>query len=1709
MHPFYKNSLFAILFLSLLSKNSVATAQTIKTFSQRVITGTEDAEEAAAGTVAINSTDLELVYDDNLAAGNQTVGLRFANLNIPAQAVITKAYVQFTVDETQNTAGSLTIEGQASDNAPAFSTNAYNLSSRARTTAKTAWAPPAWTVLNEAGAAQATPDLKNIIQELINRPGWQSGAAMVLIFTGTGRRNAHAYEGGASKAPLLVIQYESTGTEPEPTPDPGPAVGSFPVAKNSVWRYHDLGQDLGTDWKNLSYDDKAWKYGPGVLGYGDPVTTTLGYGNATSKYPTYYFRHKFNVTDASLYEALIFKIRRDDGAVVYLNGVEIFRSNVPAGNIGYLSQAAAPVGGTDETTYFTLEVPSSQLLNGHNVLAVSVHQDQVTSSDLSFDLEVQGKLKTVTPTPEPNPTPALGTFPVAKNSIWRFHDLGQDLGNGWVAANYDDASWKSGSGALGYGDPVTTTLGYGPNSSAKYTTYYFRHKFNVSDASLYEGLIFKIRRDDGAVIYLNGVELVRTNMPAGPINYLSKAATAVANADETTYFTFEVLASQLLTGTNVLAVSVHQDQVTSSDLSFDLEVQGKLKSTNNNNIANTEVLALGSNWKYAADGTDLGAAWSGTAFNDGNWAAGNAVLGYGNADEATILPFADAADKPITAYFRKTFTVADTAGFKALELKLIRDDGAVVYLNGTEVLRSNLAASALNYQTPALTYVEGSDENTPVIAYINRKLLKPGANTLAVEVHKFNQTETDLRFDAALRLLIEPKPLSPVVQNFPCYPGVSDAIGCFTSVKPTSQQEILVIPETHTFQQVVKAGVTRYNSGSTALIPAGNDFTAYIGQNGSSKAGYISINHENSPGGVSMVKLHLNEQNMTWQPDLVHQVDFSGIVKTERNCSGGITPWGTVITSEESTVVADVNNDGYQDVGWNVEIDPVTGKILDYNGDGQPDKLWAMGRLIHENVVVSPDRVTVYQGEDGGSSCVYKFVANAPGNLSAGTLYVLKRDAANPATGTWVQVPNITQADRNNTGNLAATVGGTNWNNVEDVEIGPDGKIYFTSKNTGTIWRFKDNGTAVADIEAWVTNRDYTITHKDGAQTERFGIGVDNLVFDGEGNLWALQDGERSHIWVIRRDHTPANPRVELFATSPIGAEPTGLNFTPDFKYGFISLQHPSTANTQTQTDAAGNAVQFNNAITIVFARKENLGAAALSPVFDLGPDQTRCPGESVKLTAAVGPDVVVKWNTGATGPELTVTTTGTYTATAYANNGKVYSDAVQIAFTGIQVELGPTQTICATCSTTLDAGPGYNSYQWSTGATTQTITVNTAGTYSVTVTNQTGCTATDAVEVQVQAAAQPPVFDLGPDKVICPGNSVTLKAYSGTDAEVRWNTGAIGSELTVSTAGTYTATAYHRTNGTQYTDAVEVTVSADQVQLGPNRTICATCRTTLDAGSGFSSYQWNTGATSQTITVSTTGTYSVTVKNQNGCTATDAVDVQVQAAAIPPTFELGADKTICAGQSVKLVAYTGADAEVRWNTGHIGSELIVTSAGTYTATAYSTNGTTYSDNVLVMVSQVQVNLGEDISTCTNCPVTLDAGPGYSSYRWSNGATTQSITVAAAGNYSVTVTNQNNCSATDQIAVKHIKKAPILSVMVSPNPFQVSTQIKIKMEAKANVAVEVIVDGQLTQVLFQGQLKAGETIINYQPTVNSSQGIYVLRVSSGPQVITYKMMKIQ
>ena len=425
------------------------------------------------------------------------------------------------------------------------------------------------------------------------------------------------------------------------------------------WKYLDNGSDQSNAWREASFDDSAWASGPSELGYGDvsdgrPEATVVSFGpSSNNKYVTTYFRHAFTVDDFSGITNLTARLRRDDGAVVYLNGVELFRDNMPTGDVSYVTLAATNVLGPDEHRWFLWNVDPARLVLGTNLIAVEMHQAAANSADLSFDFELLVNLPPEPPTialtgPTNNATfqtpltltlqaaaadndgtvarveffansskvgealvspfsaawtnPAAGTYvllaiatdssglmatsaPVSINiipgpatliatgAVWRYLDDGSDQSNAWHGLSFDDSAWRSGPAQLGYGDgDEATVVSFGPDSTNKFITTYFRRAFFVADPSVFVSLTLDLLRDDGAVIYLNGIEVHRNSMPSGPIDYRTLAFNG--SGAESTFLRIILPPAALATGTNIIAVEIHQDSPTSSDISFDLQLIG-------------------------------------------------------------------------------------------------------------------------------------------------------------------------------------------------------------------------------------------------------------------------------------------------------------------------------------------------------------------------------------------------------------------------------------------------------------------------------------------------------------------------------------------------------------------------------------------------------------------------------------------------------------------------------------------------------------------------------------------------------------------------------------------------------------------------------------------------------------------------------------------------------------------------------------------------------------------------------------------------------------------------------------------------------------------------------------------------------------------------------------------------------------------------------
>lgn len=1045
---------------------------------------------------------------------------------------------------------------------------------------------------------------------------------------------------------------------------------------------------------------------------------------------------------------------------------------------------------------------------------------------------------------------------------WKFLDNGSDQGTAWQAVGFNDAAWSEGFAEFGYGEgDEATVLDFGPDPNNKYLTYYFRKNFTVTNPAQYKNLYLAMIVDDGAVVYINGIEMVRHNMPAGPIDYLTEANVLVDGHFERTYYYFAIDPSVLVEGNNMIAVEVHQDRPQSSDISFNLQM-----------IASHEyrVVARGEMWRYHDQGVDQGTAWYALGFNDAAWPEGKAILGYNTTSSArlenTTLSFGpSSSNKYRTTYFRRSVLIPDVNAFGEIELNMLLDDGAVVYINGVEAGRQNMPAGTITFSTLANVTVGTA---TWYVLPIDKSLLVNGINEFAVEVHQVTNGSSDKYFEFELREM--PPPPAP---GGGCE---SVTIGCFTSVPTGCQTQNFIIPSTHTFQYIMAQNDSYSTGGGT--MGANNDFTGYLPINGSSEEGYLLVNHENTTGSVSLLGMHYNPYTGLWAVDSSKRILFNDVAGTSRNCSGGITYWGTTVTSEETMTGGDSNGDGYIDLGWHVEIDPQTGKPVDYDNDGTPDKMWALGRSNKENIVFLHDSLTAYFGiDDSNNGFVYKFIADEKANFSSGTLYVLVHSNINLPNATWVQVPNTTQADRNNSQSIANALGARNYNRVEDVEIGPDGKIYFAATSPGRVYRFQDNGMTVSEFEIYIEKQNYVYATETGTGSTLFEW-ADNLDFDAEGNLWINADGGCSHIWMARANHSMANPQMELFARTPSGSESTGITFSPDGRFMFLSIQHPNTGNTAVNIDAAGNAVVFNRSTTIVMARKEHLGAQAAIPFVDLGAAQTVCANEPVLLDAGAGM-TAYQWSNGETTQTIEVTQPGLYEVTVTGSNGNTNTASVQINHLNLpEVNVNTSSNeVCAGQEVTLTVS-GLTSFSWTNGIEDGVAFVPAETTeYTVAGIGSNGCA--NSTTVQVVVNALPNVVANASSLAVCEGETVTLSG-AGADAYL-WSGEVVNAvAFSPSTSSQYEVTGTDA-NGCQNTAQVFVQVNElpTLTLVTSVEAICAGELVTLSANSNAAQLTLSNGVENGEAFMPTeTASYSATAESDLGCVNTQTIEIVVNA---------------------------------------------------------------------------------------------------------------------------------------------------------------------------------------------------------------------------------------
>ncbi len=426
------------------------------------------------------------------------------------------------------------------------------------------------------------------------------------------------------------------------------------------------------------------------------------------------------------------------------------------------------------------------------------------------------------------------------------------------------------------------------------------------------------------------------------------------------------------------------------------------------------------------------------------------------------------------------------------------------------------------------------------------------------------------------------------------------------------------------------------------------------------------------------------------------------------------------------------------------------------------------------------------------------------------------------------------------------------------------------------------------------------------------------------------------------------------------------------------------------------------------------------------------CAGGSVELTANNANGGSILWSTGESSTTITVNSSGNYNLSVTDAEGCEFTTAAGIDITVFPLPVAPTidasgpTTICEGESVVLTVNTAVgNSVLWSNGQSTSSIQVSSSGTYSVTVTDDNGCSATSAsMSVTVNPLPDAPSINADGSLTFCEGESVNLSIDNPNNWDVLWSTGQTTNSINVNTSGTYSVSLTDDNGCSSIAEdaVVNVTVNANpanpQIQADGPFAFCEGETLTLSvANSSGLDLMWSTGETTSSIVVSSIGDYSVTVTDANGCsTSSETIAVTVNPNPEMPIVVANGPTTFCAGQTAELTVDNANGNDILWSNGATVSSITVNNPGFYTATVSDANGcsstsdaTEVNVNPLPPTPTIGID-GDDAIICPYETLTLTSS-SPSGNVWSTGETSQSIEVNEAGTYSVSVTDANGCSS--------------------------------------------------------------------------------------------------
>jgi gliding motility-associated-like protein len=445
-----------------------------------------------------------------------------------------------------------------------------------------------------------------------------------------------------------------------------------------------------------------------------------------------------------------------------------------------------------------------------------------------------------------------------------------------------------------------------------------------------------------------------------------------------------------------------------------------------------------------------------------------------------------------------------------------------------------------------------------------------------------------------------------------------------------------------------------------------------------------------------------------------------------------------------------------------------------------------------------------------------------------------------------------------------------------------------------------------------------------------------------------------------------------------------------------------------------------------------NLSFGSAPASFTLGNDTLLCNGASVTLSPVPVPTGTFAWSTGSSAASIQASVAAQYKLTV-ANQCGASSDSVIISMDSAPLvfSLGNDTVLCNGASVTISPVPvPSGTFLWSDGSSLTSLQVNVDGAYRLTVSNQCG---KRSDTVSVSSSIAPAVFSLGNDTMLCNGAALTLTPVPAPSGTLMWSNGSSAAAIQVSGAGTYALVAGNQCGSSADSVIITAEISPAPFSLGNDTTLCTgTTYILFPSPIPSGNFSWQDGSSSNTYMATSAGNYSLTVTNSCGAIS----DAMVITVLNKPTVVLGADTSLCLAAFTINAVTTGA-ASYLWNTAGIDSTLTVNTSGNYSLiVANNCGNATDSINVVLGSLPEQPFALTGIDTCDATQLTFDALNGGASYIWSTGDSTQQITVATAGTYTVTITNADNCSTSDSIKLEYyscIRCTVLVPTAFSPN----------------------------------------------------------------------------